>query len=141
MGWEGISARIIYGMVGPGPVEPGWEKEFKERGLDAVPRDAVQVWECEKHSGHVASLISSYRYGGVYDSHNTYENIAKGDLETLVLLGENDPLFEVEYMKNELKVLAWRGKVQVVNGVGHRVSAEKPKEVTEFVLAFWDGLK
>jgi hypothetical protein len=64
MEWGGgISARKIYGLTGPGPVEEGWEKNFKEKGLDAVPREAVQVWERETHSGHMLSLISSYRYG------------------------------------------------------------------------------
>lgn len=140
-GWEDISAKRIYGLVGPGPVEEGWEKKFKENGLDAVPREAVQVWEKEKHEGHVAGLISSYRYGGVYDSHQTYESVAKGNIPTLVLLGEHDGFFEAEYMKNELRLLAWRGKVEVVKGVGHGVIAEKTKEVEGFVLAFWDGLE
>jgi len=140
-GWEAISARRIYEFLGPGPVEEGWEKNFREKGLNAIPREAVQVWEREKHSGHVASLISSYRYGGLYDSHRTYQSIAKGDFATLVLLGENDKFFEAEYIKEELRALAWRGKVEVVNGVGHGVIAEKAKEVEEFVLAFWDSLQ
>ncbi|RDW75498.1 hypothetical protein BP6252_06640 [Coleophoma cylindrospora] len=140
-GWEGISARRIYGFLGPDPVEEGWEKKFKEKGLDAIPRDAVQVWEREKHSGHVASLISTYRYCSLYDSHDTYESVAKGDVPTLVLLGEHDGFFEKEYMKNELKAVGWRGDVQVVDGVGHGVVGEKTKEVEESMLAFWKGLK
>jgi pimeloyl-ACP methyl ester carboxylesterase len=139
-GWESISARKIYGFIGPGPAEEGWEKKFKEKGLDAIPREAVQVWEREKHSGHMSSLISSYRYGGLYDSHDIYASIAKSDIATLTLLGENDGFFEVEYMKKELESLAWVGKVQVVNGVGHGVIAEKVKEVRDSVLAFWDEL-
>jgi pimeloyl-ACP methyl ester carboxylesterase len=139
-GWEGISARKIYRFVGPGSVEEGWEKKFKEKGLDAIPREAVQVWERDKHSGHLLSLISSYRYGGLYDSHDTYASIAKCAIATLTLLGENDGFFELEYMKKELKSLAWTGKVQVINGVGHGVIAEKVKEVGDSVLAFWDKL-
>ena len=139
-GWEGISARKIYRFIGPGPVEEGWEKKFKEKGLDAVPRNAVQVWEREKHSGHMLSLISSYRYGGLYDSRDTYASIAKGGIATLTLLGESDGFFEAEYMKKELESLAWTGKVQVINGVGHGVVAEKTKEVKDSVLAFWDEL-
>lgn len=139
-GWEGISARKIYRFIGPGPVEEGWEKKFKEKGLDAIPREAVQVWERKKHSGHISSLISSYRYIGLYNSHDTYAALAKSDIATLTLLGENDEFFEVMYMKKELESLAWTGKVQVINGVGHRVIAGKTKEVEDFVLAFWHEL-
>ncbi|KAH8654934.1 Alpha/Beta hydrolase protein [Tricladium varicosporioides] len=139
-GWEGVSARKIYGFIGPGVVEEGWEEKFKVKGLDAIPREAVQVWEREKHSGHMLSLISSYRYSGIYDSHDTYTSIAKSGITTLTLLGENDGFFEVEYMKKELELLAWLGKVQVVNGVGHGIVAEKTKEVKDYVLAFWDTL-
>ncbi|CAM1509529.1 Fc.00g032680.m01.CDS01 [Cosmosporella sp. VM-42] len=138
--WESISARFIFGWVGPGLVEEGWEKKFKEKGLEAVPREAVQIWEKEKHPGHVASLVSSFRYGGVYESHGTYENIAKSEIKTLTLLGEHDGLFEAEYMKKELVSLGWRGKVQVINGAGHGVIAEKMKEVEESMLEFWNSL-
>lgn len=140
-GWESISTRKVYGMIGPGPVEEGWEKKFKEKGLDAVPREAVQVWEREKHAGHVASMISSFRYAGVYDSHDIYENIAKGGLATLTLLGEKDNFFEADYTQNELRSLGWKGRIHVVNGVGHGVVAEKVKEVEELVLAFWRNLE
>lgn len=136
--WEGISARKIYGLLGPGPVKEGWEKKFKEMGLEAIPREAIQVWERENHQGHVASLISSYRYGGVYDSHDTFEYIAKGDIATLTLLGEDDGFFEAENLKKELRSLAWRGEVKILHGVGHAVIAEKTKEVSEFVLRFWE---
>jgi pimeloyl-ACP methyl ester carboxylesterase len=140
LGWEGISARKIYRFIGPGPIEEGWEKKFKEKGLDAIPKEAIQVWEGEKHSGHISSLISSYRYTSVYDSHDTYASIAKSDIATLTLLGENDGFFEVEYMKKELESLAWRGKVQVVKGAGHGVIAEKTKEMMDSMLAFWNEL-
>ena len=139
-GWEGISAKDVYAFVGPGPVEEGWEKKFKEKGLDAIPRDAVQVWQREKRSGYMASLVSSYRYVGIYDSHDIYASIAKSNIKTLTLLGENDGFFSAEYMKKELESLAWMGKVQVVNGVGHGVVAEKTKEVADSMLAFWDEL-
>jgi hypothetical protein len=57
-----------------------------------------------------------------------------------MILGENDELFEAEYMQKELKNLEWRGKVHVLNGVGHRVVTER-KKVEEFILAFWDDFK
>ena len=139
-GWEDISTRNIYRFIGPGHVNKDWEKKFKEKGLDAIPREAVQVWERKKHSGHMSSLISSYRYSGVYDSHDTYASIAKSDIATLTLLGENDGFFEVEYMKKELESLAWKGTVQVVKGVGHGVIAGEDERGGELVLAFWDKL-
>lgn len=144
-GWEGISARMIYRQIGPGPVpgqtEEGWEKKFKETGVDAVPREAIQDWTRENHSGHIASLISAYRYGGLYDSQHMYRSIAKGNIETMVLLGEHDDLFQEEYMRKELEMLAWRGEVHVMNGVGHRIIADKSNEVQNLALAFWDGLQ
>ncbi|KAH9205453.1 Alpha/Beta hydrolase protein [Leptodontidium sp. 2 PMI_412] len=139
-GWEAFSAKRIYDFLGPGPVEEGWEKNFKERGLDAIPRNAVQVWEKENHDGHVASLVSMYRYGGIYDMHETYRAVAKSGLETLVLLGETDGFFEKDLMMGELEGLGWKGEVKVVEGVGHGVVAEKTKETEELVVKFWDGL-
>jgi pimeloyl-ACP methyl ester carboxylesterase len=140
-GWESISARRIYDILGPGPVEEKWEKKLKEKGLEAVPRQAIQVWEKENHAGHVASLVSSYRYGGVFDSHDTYESIAKSELATLTLLGETDGFFKAGYTKSELESLGWRGDVHVVKGVGHGVIAEKIKEVEDYILAFWETLE
>lgn len=139
-GWEGISARRIYAWIGPGPVEEGWEQKFKEKGLDAIPREAVQVWERDNHGGHVASLVSGYRYGGIYDSHEIYAKVAKGDVKTLVILGGEDHFFGGEYMKKELDSVGWRGEVKVVEGVGHGVIAERPKDVEELMVEFWDGL-
>lgn len=135
-----FSAKRIYDFLGPGPVEEGWEKNFKERGLDAIPRNVVQVWEKENHEGHVASLVSMYRYGGIYDMHETYRAVAKSGLETLVLLGETDGFFEKDLMMGELEGLGWKGEVKVVEGVGHGVVAEKTKETEELVVKFWDGL-
>ena len=128
-------------MAGPGPVEKDWQLNFKEKGLDAIPRNAVQVWERENHPGHVSSFISFWRHGGLYDSHSTYESVAKGKLPTLVLLGETDGFFPAEYMKKELEALAWRGKVEVIMGVGHGIVGEKPKEVEEYLIGFWAGLQ
>lgn len=139
-GWEDISARHLFDLLGPGPVEQNWEVKFKEKGLEAIPRNAVQIWEKEKHAGHVASVISFYRYGGLYDSHQSYRNVANGDIPTMALLGESDAFFVADYMINEFNLVGWRGKVEVIKGVGHGVVSEKTKEVEERLLGFWDGL-
>lgn len=139
-GWENISTRHLYDYLGPGPVEEEWESKLKEKGLEGIPRNAVQIWEKEKHAGHVASLISFYRYGGLYDSHQAYINVAKGNIPTMAILGEDDGFFVADYMINELKSVGWRGKVEVIIGVGHGVVGEKTKEVEEKLLEFWDGL-
>jgi len=141
-GWESLSAKRIYDFLGPGPVEESWQENFKEKGLAAIPRNAVQIWEKENHEGHVASLVSMYRYGGIYDMHETYRSLVERgmDTKTLVLLGETDGFFEKEYMIAELKQLGWMGEVRVVEGVGHNVAGEKTKETREFVEAFWKAL-
>ncbi|CAG9949038.1 unnamed protein product [Clonostachys rosea f. rosea IK726] len=140
-GWGDLSANSVWDYLGPGPVEEGWEKKFKEKGLEAIPKEAVQIWEKEKHAGHVASLVSCYRYTGIYDAHDTYRSLAEGKLEILVLLGEKDGFFEKDYMQNELKSVGWKGDIYVVDGVGHSVAGEKPKEVQEMMVDFWEGLE
>lgn len=120
-------------------MEDDWERNFKDKGLDAVPKNAIQVWERENHAGHVASMVGAYRCN-VYDAHDAYKSVAKGDIATMVLLGEHDDFWQVDYMQNELKLLAWRGKVQVVNGVGHAVISGKLEEVERSVLEFWHEL-
>lgn len=137
---ETASAQSIYDFLGPGPVDPSWEENFKAQGLEAIPREKVQVWENERHEGHIASLTSSYRYAGIFDGHKAYEALIKTGKPTLILLGESDPVFEVTYVKGELEGLGWKGRVEVVEGVGHRVVGEKTKEVEGFMLEFWEGL-
>ncbi|KAH7381865.1 Alpha/Beta hydrolase protein [Cadophora sp. MPI-SDFR-AT-0126] len=138
-GWESLSAERIYDFLGPGPVEENWQENLKGKGLNAIPRNAVQVWEKENHEGHVASLVSMYRYGGLYDMHETYRSVAESGMDTLVLLGETDGFFEKMYMMGELEKLGWKGEVRVVEGVGHGVVAEKTKETGDFVRKFWEG--
>lgn len=140
-GWETASAQNIYDWLGPGPVSPSWEKDFKTRGLEAIPREKVQVWENERHQGHIASLVSSLRWAGIYDSHGVYGALVENGTPTLVLLGESDPVFETAYVKGELEGLGWKGRVEVVEGVGHGVVGEKTKEAEKFMLEFLEGLE
>ncbi|KAK0111198.1 hypothetical protein ONS95_001573 [Cadophora gregata] len=140
-GWESLSAKRIYDFLGPGPIEDDWQRKLKVEGLDAIPRNAVQVWEKENHEGHVASLVSLYRYGGLYDMHETYRLVAESGMDTLVLLGETDAFFEKGYMIGELQALGWRGEVKVVEGVGHGVVGEKTKESEELIVNFWESLE
>ncbi|CAG8949140.1 hypothetical protein HYFRA_00004762 [Hymenoscyphus fraxineus] len=139
-GWEGVSARGIYGWLGPGPVDVDWEGKFKTKGLQAIPRERVQIWEKEVHRGHVASLVSSYRYCGIFDGHESYVALVRNGVPVLVLLGESDPIFEVGYVKKELEALGWEGRVEVLEGVGHGVVGEKTTEVEGFMLKFWESL-
>lgn len=57
----------------------------------------------EAHTqGPCCSMVSAYRYTGHYDSHDTYASVARGDVPALMLLGEMDSFFTLDYMKSEL---------------------------------------
>lgn len=47
-------------------------------------------------------MVSAYRYTGHYDSHDTYASVVRGDVPALMLLGEMDSFFTLDYMKSQL---------------------------------------
>ncbi|TVY30503.1 Dihydrolipoyllysine-residue acetyltransferase component of acetoin cleaving system [Lachnellula hyalina] len=124
---EGLDAR---------PVE-GWKERLKNGEIDPV---AAQIWQMKNHRGHVASLVGSFRGGIVFDLHETYRELSKSKMETLVVLGGEDEVFPMEMMKRELlESVQWKKGMKVVDRAGHEIVRSHIGKVVEIVEEFWGG--
>jgi pimeloyl-ACP methyl ester carboxylesterase len=139
-GFEWLSRRQIIDFVNGGPLVPGldWREKVSKGEVDYA---AVQIWERDIHKGYTASVVSIYRYAGIYDLHSEYATVARGGIKTLVLLGDLDGFFKVDMVKAELEALSWRGDIKIMEGVGHGVVREKVDEVAGLIEEFWKGVR
>lgn len=141
-GWglEGMSRRKIMNYVhGTNPhVKPDWKERLLKGEIDTAP---IQKWERETHKGHVASLVSMFRYAGVYDQHEEYRKLARGDVPMLVILGEKDLVIEPEPTKRELSKLDWTGKITIVDGATHEIVRSHTQKVADLVSEMWGSLE
>jgi len=116
-GWglEGLSRRKIMGFVnGRNPqVKPGWKERLLEGEIETVP---IEKWEREVHKGHVASIVSMFRYAGVYDQHEDYRKLVGSGVEVLVILGDKDQVIEAESTKRKLAGLGWKERLGLLRG-------------------------
>ena len=141
-GWglEGMSRRKIMDYVhGSNPqVKPGWEERLRRGQVDTEP---IQKWEREQHKGHVASLVSMFRYIGLYDLHEEYRKLRDLDVKILVILGDKDQVIEAESTKKELLGLSWNGEIRVVEGATHEIVRSHVQEVADLAGEMWEGLR
>ena len=141
-GWgrEGISRRKIMKFVnGSNPeLKPDWKERLLKGEVDTVP---IEKWEREIHKGHVASLVSMFRYAGVYDQHAEYRKLANGDVPVLVIMGKKDHVIEPEYTKSELSRYGWQGKIIVVDGATHEIARSHAQEVADLAGEMWGSLE
>ena len=140
-GWglETLSQRKIINYVhGSDPrVKPGWKERLLKGEIETVP---IQKWEREVHKGHVASLVSMFRYAGVYDQHEEYGKLVDSDVEVFVVLGDKDRVIEAESTKKELAKLGWKGEIRVIEGATHEIVRSHVKEVADLVGEVWGRL-
>lgn len=100
----------------------------------------MEKWERDNHQGHVASLVSMFRYGGVFDQQESYKKLAEGNLDVLVILGGKDKVIEAEYTRQELGKLGWMGDIRVLNDATHEIVRSHAKEVADIVGKFWESV-
>jgi pimeloyl-ACP methyl ester carboxylesterase len=140
-GWglEGLSRRKIMNFINGNnsQVKPDWKERLLKGEVDTVP---VQKWEREMHKGHVASIVSMFRYAGVYDQHEEYRNLSGGDVKVLVVLGDKDQVIEVESTKKELLKLGWKGEIKTVEGATHEIVRSHVQEVAGLAGEMWGSL-
>ena len=139
-GWgrEGMSQRKIMAFVhAGGEVKPDWKERLLKGDIDVSP---VQKWERENHGGHVASLVSMWRYVGVFDLHEQYRTLAKGSIPMLVVFGEKDTVIEPEKTQKELLEMGWKGEFRIIEGATHEIVRTHAREVAKLASAFWGGL-
>ena len=141
-GWgiEWMSRRHVMDLInGPNLViTPGWKERMMKGDVDTNP---IQMWERHSHKGHVASLTSMMRYGGVYDYQEDYGKLANGDPPVLVILAELDGVIFPDYTTSELMKLGWKGKIETVPGATHEIVRTHPQEVVDRVVKWWGSLE
>ena len=128
---------ILHWVEGNLQVKEGWKERLK---MGIVETEPVQIWENEHHGGHAASLISSFRYGGVFDQRTSYQKIAGGDVKALMILGEKDTVFDAETHKKELLEIGWKGEIMVMEGATHEIIRTHAQQVAHLSESFWNSL-
>ncbi|RAL67916.1 hypothetical protein DID88_008641 [Monilinia fructigena] len=125
---------ILDRLEGDTPSQEGWKERLKNGVIESEP---IERWERENHPGHKASVISTLRYGNVFDQHESYRKLAESNLEILVIVGEYDSSFPLEFIRRELRALGWKGDVKQVDGAGHRLVRSHSDEVARLIEEFW----
>ncbi|KAF7902438.1 hypothetical protein EAF00_002341 [Botryotinia globosa] len=95
---------IIEELVGFAPSDRTW-KEGIHRGEFVC--QSIDQWQRENHKGHIASVVSIFRYGNVFDQHESYRRLIESGTKILVIVGEFDTSFPPEFEKRELGELGW----------------------------------
>ncbi|CAD6441716.1 fbbe2212-fe1f-4c48-aee0-6b30c2723d3e-CDS [Sclerotinia trifoliorum] len=126
---------IIDELEGNDPSKEGWKERLKHGKVESEP---IEIWERENHAGHKASVVSIFRYGNVFDQHESYRKLTNNNLKILVIVGETDSVFPSEFVKSELDALGWKKDVKLVDGAGHGIVRTHPEEVAGLIEAFWE---
>ncbi|KAE8442257.1 hypothetical protein EG329_003517 [Mollisiaceae sp. DMI_Dod_QoI] len=142
-GWWGLEwlrrKRVMTYVIGGYPVvEEGWKEKMVKGEVDTKP---IEKWQLEEHKGWVASVVSLWNHGKVYDQHEAYRKLVGSGMDLLIVLGEKDDVFDPEYSKKELEKLGWKGNALVVEGATHQITTTRRKEVAAFCSDFWAHLE
>jgi pimeloyl-ACP methyl ester carboxylesterase len=129
---------ILEAVEGSNPqAKEGWKERLK---LGIVETEPVEIWQNKYHKGHAATLISAFRYGGVFDQLASYQKIALGHVKVLMILGEKDTVFDAETLKKELLEVGWKGEITIVEGATHGIVRSHAHEVAHLAEGFWSSL-
>ncbi|KAF7871627.1 hypothetical protein EAF04_003734 [Stromatinia cepivora] len=132
---ESSENTIIDELEGNDPSRVGWKERLRSAEVESEP---IERWERENHAGHKASVVSIFRYGNVFDQHESYRKLVNSNLKILVMVGENDSSFPPGFVKRELRALGWKKDVKQVDGAGHSIVRSHPQEVAGFIEEFWE---
>lgn len=150
------SLRILYsGLCGDSPAGT-WMKQLdhpKSSGLlDALPQpEALPAWLSQADLDY---YVEQYKTSGFRGPNNWYRNIPTNNGITPELEGKkfSQPAAFVAGSADDVLLYdpAWRDKfpqafhdlrcLELIEGAGHWVQAEKPKETNECILRFLQGL-
>lgn len=141
---RGLEAHAPGGALGPWPMlrclaRPAGEAEaclathilspqFRSSQPEAVRR--VQQLARQKPATHRAFLSLA----GAAASHDARRQLSTIRAETLVLIGEYDPLLTIDSQRELLRELP-RARYELIEGAGHDVSVEAPAKTAARVLA------
>ncbi|APA09926.1 hypothetical protein SS1G_05818 [Sclerotinia sclerotiorum 1980 UF-70] len=124
---------IIDELEGNDSSKEGWKERLKYRKGESEP---VERWERENHTDHKASVVSIFRYGNIFNLHESYRKLANSNLKILMILGENDSVFPPEYVKRGLSALSWKKDVKLMDGAGHGIVRTHSEEVAGLMRRF-----
>jgi pimeloyl-ACP methyl ester carboxylesterase len=140
-GWgrEWLSRNTIMAFVnGKNPqVDPNWKEMLRKGRVDSV---AVEKWERETHKGHVAGIVSMFRFGGVYDEQNSYELLNRTGVAKFVILGSQDVVIEPKATEFKLREMGWQGVLHVIDGATHEIVRSHTARVAELTEQFWRSI-
>lgn len=140
-GWgiESISQRHILNFINGGPlvIEEGLEERVRNGVVDSA---AIQAWLRANHKGHIASVVSVVRYGGISGLEESYAQVARIQAKALIVLGETDGFIIPHEFKRSLEGVGWTADVVVIPETGHSLIREKAVEVATYVTKFWESL-
>lgn len=117
---------------GPLIVPADW-KERVSRG--EVVAEAIRDWEIKHHKGHMASVVSMFRDGGVLDRQDAFVEAARTGIRNVSVVGEWDDWCT----EKDLKEVGFKDVV-VVKKVGHGLVRQRVQEVASVIEGFWKGL-
>ncbi|TGO28946.1 hypothetical protein BPAE_0021g00710 [Botrytis paeoniae] len=126
---------IIKELEGFTPSNRNWKEAFRQGEFVSQP---IEQWQRENHKGHEASVVSIFRYGNVFDQHESYRKLIESGIKILVIVGESDTSFPPEFVKRELGELGWEKEILQVDGAGHSLVRTHEGVVGRFVEEFWE---
>ncbi|KAF7961087.1 hypothetical protein EAE96_000754 [Botrytis aclada] len=126
---------IIEELEGYAPSNRNWKEAFQQGEFVSEP---IEQWQRENHKGHEASVVSMFKYGNIFDQHESYEKLIESGIKILVIVGELDPLFSPAFVKSELGELGWGKEILQVDGAGHRLVRTHEEVVGRFIKEFWE---
>ncbi|KAF7934391.1 hypothetical protein EAE99_002843 [Botrytis elliptica] len=126
---------IIEELVGFAPSNKTWKEAIRQGEFVSQP---IDQWQRENHKGHEASVVSIFRYGNVFDQHESYRKLIESGIKILVIVGEFDTSFPPEFVKRELGELGWEKEILQVDGAGHVLVRTHEKVVGGLIEEFWE---
>ncbi|KAF5868643.1 putative valacyclovir hydrolase protein [Botrytis fragariae] len=126
---------IIEELEGFASSNRNWKNAFRQGEFVSQP---IEQWQRENHKGHVVSVVSIFRYGNVFDQHESYRKLIGSGIKILVIVGEFDTSFPPEFVKRELGELGWGREILQVDGAGHSLVRTHEEVVGRFIEEFWE---
>ena len=108
-------------------MDPAWAMRIDAGEI--VP-SALRAWQCASHAGHVPSVVSMFRDGGVWDNDLVFDGALQSGIRGFIVLGGEDDTCDAE----EARGLGF--EVAVIESVGHEVVREKVEEVVKLIKRF-----
>ncbi|KFA74924.1 hypothetical protein S40288_06789 [Stachybotrys chartarum IBT 40288] len=126
---EAIDCVMNWLEGGPINVPDDWQQRVQSGHIVA---EALREWELQEHPGYPHSVLSMFRYGGVYGREDTFREFAKLPFKKMTVLGELD----IVCTESQLRDLGF-SHVEVVKDQNHGLVRTAAGDVAKIVHRFW----